>query len=265
VSRGPTFSWGERTFLMGVVNVTPDSFSGDGVLDPQLVSIRIRSVMEQGADIVDIGGESTRPDHTPVPVEEELRRVLPAIEAASSAGAVVSVDTRKARVASEAVEAGAGIVNDVSGLSDPSMLETVARTEAALVLVHCRPIDVSNPEDAADQVAVRLRHLVERSISAGIPRERLIIDPGFGFAKTWRDNLFLLRDLARLRYLELPVLVGLSRKATISKVLGVSRDDRLEGSLAATSVAVANGADVVRAHDVLETKRAVSMLDALVR
>jgi dihydropteroate synthase len=250
---------------MGVVNVTPDSFSGDGVLDPDLVSRRIESVMEQGADIVDVGGESTRPGHIPVSAEEELRRVLPAIEEARGAGAIVSVDTRKASVAREAVQAGAGIVNDVSGLSDASMLQAVAQTGAALVLVHCRPVEVSRTEDLAGQVVADLRQLVERSTSLEIPRERLLIDPGFGFAKTWIDNLFLLRDLGRLSALKLPILVGLSRKATISKVLGVSRDDRLEGSLAAASVAVANGADIIRAHDVRATKRAVTMLDGLVR
>ncbi len=255
--------WGERTLLMGVVNVTPDSFSGDGVLDPLDVARRIHRVVQEGADVVDIGGESTRPGHSPVPAAEELRRVLPAITSARDAGALVSIDTRKARVAREATRAGAVLVNDVSGISDPEMLAVVAEAQAALVLVHCRPL-VSRV-DIAGQVLADLDRLVEHATFSGVERGKLIVDPGFGFAKTWRDNLFLLRDLGRLRALEVPILVGLSRKATISKVLGVSHDDRLEGSLAAASAAVVNGADMVRAHDVKSTRQATAMVDALVR
>jgi dihydropteroate synthase len=255
--------WGERTFLMGVVNVTPDSFAGDGVLDPVDLTRRIERVVKEGADVVDIGGESTRPGYAPVAADEELRRILPAIRAARNAGAAVSVDTRKARVAREAALAGAVMVNDVSGLSDPDMLAAVAESQAILVLVHCHPLESSI--DIAGQVLTDLRRLLERALSSGIAPEKLMIDPGFGFAKTWRDNLFLLRDLGSLRLLQVPILVGLSRKATISRVLGVSQDDRLEGSLAAASVAVVNGADMVRTHDVEATRQTTTMLDAVVR
>jgi dihydropteroate synthase len=155
------------------------------------------------------------------------------------------------------------LVNDVSGISDPEMLAVVAEAQAALVLVHCRPL-VSRV-DIAGQVLADLGRLVEHATFSGVERSKLIVDPGFGFAKTWRDNLFLLRDLGRLRALEVPILVGLSRKATISKVLGVSHDDRLEGSLAAASAAVVNGADMVRAHDVKSTRQATAMVDALMR
>lgn len=249
---------------MGVMNVTPDSFSGDGLLatgiDP---GERVRALLAAGADLVDIGGESTRPGHTPVGMSEELRRVLPAVEAAVGAGAMVSVDTRKATVAARCVEAGAVVVNDVSGLADDEMVATVAATDAYLVLLHCERYDGRQP--VISWVREGLEALIERALRSGMREERLILDPGLGFGRSWRQNLEIVRDLGALRSLGRPILIGPSRKATISAVLGVGAHDRLEGTLALVSLCAAAGADMVRVHDVEPMARAVRTIDALLR
>jgi dihydropteroate synthase len=249
---------------MGVLNVTPDSFTGDGLLRTQIaLSDRLTALQVSGADVIDIGGESTRPGFIPVAVEEELRRVLPAVQAATSAGLLVSIDTRKASVAREAVAAGAHIVNDVSGLSDPEMVDVVAETGVSLVVVHARPVDADR--DVLSTVLRDLSDTIDGVIRAGVSHDHVIIDPGFGFGKTWQQNLVLMRDLARLRELGLPVLIGPSRKGTISRVLGVVVDDRLEGTLALVTLCIAAGVDMVRVHDVTQVRRAAIMTDALVR
>lgn len=189
--------------------------------------------------------------------------MLPALRSASRAGATVSIDTRKAQVARAAVMEGAQIINDVSGLQDPEMTAVAAYTKSYLVVLHNAPIDAG--VDPAQQVARDLSVSIERALRDGVSEAQLIIDPGLGFGKAWRENLALVRDLNVLTALGLPILVGPSRKATISKVLGVDRDDRLEGSLALVSVCIANGADIVRVHDTGAMKRAARMTDALVR
>jgi dihydropteroate synthase len=256
--------WEQRTLVMGIVNATPDSFTGDGVLAPGGdVDRRVHEVVSAGADIVDIGGESTRPGFVTVSPEKELMRVLPALRSASRAGATISIDTRKAHVARAAVIEGAQIINDVSGLQDPEMTAVAADTKSYLVVLHNAPIDAGrNP---VQQVIRDLSVSIERALSDGVSQTQLIIDPGLGFGKGWRENLALVRDLKVLTSLGLPILVGPSRKATISKVLGVDRDERLEGSLALVSVCIASGADMVRVHDTGAMKRAARMTDALVR
>jgi dihydropteroate synthase len=250
---------------MGVLNVTPDSFSGDGILDdPEAVVARAERLVGEGADLLDVGGESTRPGYVPVDAAEEMRRVFPVLESlAGRCAAPVSIDTGKASVAYGALERGATVVNDVSGLRDPDMISVVAGTKCGLILVH------NDPElrglDVVQGVQRGLERLVSRAIEGGVERSQLMVDPGLGFAKPWRQNLELLNRLAELRTLGLPIVVGPSRKATISRVLGVASTDRLEGTEALVAVSIAHGADLIRVHDCRPMARVARMVDAMVR
>ena len=267
---GRSFRWGERTFVMGILNVTPDSFSGDGLFvtdDPVGAALRRAGVMvEDGADVLDIGGESTRPGHTPVDEAEEARRVVPVIRALHEAfpEVPISVDTTKPGVAAAALAAGASLVNDVWGVADdPMVLEVAAEHGAAVVLMHNRP--EPRYDDVVAEVVAELAAAIERAERAGVPRGRLLVDPGFGFGKTPVHNLVVLRDLARLRTLGRPVVLGTSRKSTLGRVLDLPVEERVEATLATTALAVAGGVDVVRVHDVRENVRAARMADAVVR
>ena len=250
---------------MGVVNVTPDSFTGDGLAgDCDGVRRRGERLVEEGADLIDVGGESTRPFYTPVSVEEELLRVIPAVRTlAERCPLPLSIDTTKAEVARHAIEAGACVVNDVSGLRDPLMSAVVADAGCTLVLVHDQ--SVAEARDVTSFVRQGLEGLVERALRAGIAPGHLVIDPGLGFGKTWRQNLEIVNRLAELRVLGLPLLVGPSRKATISRVLGVGLHDRTEGTAALVAVSVAHGADSVRVHDCLQMARVARTIDTMVR
>lgn len=260
--------FGRRTLVMGVINVTPDSFSGDGVDGDEAAAVaRAEAMISAGVDIIDVGGESTRPNSTPVTLDEELRRVLPVIERLAHGSAVpVSIDTRKAHVAAAALQAGATIVNDVWGLrGDATMAQVVAAHPAsALIVMHNqRGIEYT---DLLSDVCRALRESVAVAAEAGIAADRLIIDPGFGFAKTPAHNLELVRRLGELRAIGRPVLVGLSRKSTIGALTGGAPvDQRLEGGLALAALAVSEGADIVRTHDVEATVRATRVADAVVR
>ena len=260
--------FGRRTLIMGVINTTPDSFSGDGIFDGLSHAVSHAAAMEEaGADLIDIGGESTRPGSAPVPVDEELRRVLPAVEAIASRVSVpVSIDTRKARVAAAALDSGADIVNDVWGLrGDPEMAAVVAaHPDSVLVVMHNQ--DGTAYANLLGDVCRGLRESVAIASEAGIAPERLIVDPGFGFAKTPAHNLEIVRRLRELRVLGRPVLVGLSRKSTIGVLTGgAPPDDRLEGGLALAALAIRGGADIIRTHDVAATARAALVADAVVR
>jgi dihydropteroate synthase len=283
------FRWGERTYVMGIVNVTPDSFSGDGLLRPEepvgqatdKAVAQALTFVEQGADILDIGGESTRPRSIPVDAETELARVLPVIQQLRKATDVpISVDTCKASVARAALDAGADLVNDVWGLQmDPAMAPLVAERGVPVVLMH----NHSKPKDAAQEgrlggryvgvhyqalladVLRELRQLVENATRAGIAPERIIVDPGIGFGKTVEQNLQLLNHLDELRVLGLPVLLGPSRKAFIGYTLDVPPDERLEGTSAAVAVGIMRGADIVRVHDVRALVRVARMVDAVLK
>ena len=258
------FEWGTRTYIFGVLNVTPDSFSGDGVLDRDAALAQALAMRAEGADVIDVGGESTRPGHVPVSLDDELRRIEPVLPALVQRGVVVSIDTRKAAVARRAIELGARVVNDVSGLSDPAMLPAIATSDAYVVLMDDR--DVREASDPVGAVHRNLAALIERTIGAGVARGRLIVDPGFGFGKAPRENLAVLRELERFRDLGCPILVGTSRKSTIGKVLGgAAPNERLEGTAATVAIAIAKGADAVRVHDVRELARVVRMADAIVR
>jgi dihydropteroate synthase len=273
-----TLAWGRRTYVMGIVNVTPDSFSRDGlVFDGMSAAEVVRAAVEKacrmvedGADLLDIGGESTRPstaDEPPLPVEIELARVLPVIAALRAElppSVIISIDTYKAATAAAALDAGADLVNDILGLrADPEMAGLVAARGVPVVLMsNLRGTERHEP--LAD-VTRALASSVERALAAGIPWERLILDPGFGFGLQGEQNLRVLARLAALRAFGRPLLVGTSRKAHIGLVLGSPVDDRLEGTAATVTLAIANGADLVRVHDVKQMARVAKMADAVVR
>ena len=259
-------AWGKRTYVMGIINATPDSFSGDGL------DYNVESAVEQGlrfqaegADIVDVGGESTRPGSTAVDAEEEMRRILPVIRGlASSLDIPISVDTYKSAVARAAIDAGASIINDVWGFKhDPDMAALAAKEGVPVVLMHNQ-----NGTDYADlvlDVMGGLRSSLGLALEAGIPVENVILDPGMGFGKTAEHNLEILRRLAEFKDLGRPLLVGMSRKRTIGYVLDAPVDDRVEGTAATVALSVANGADIVRVHDVKVMARVARMSDAVVR
>jgi dihydropteroate synthase len=258
--------------LMGIVNVTPDSFSDGGLLypqdHPQRAIVHACDLMAFGATIIDVGGESSRPGSQPVAVDEELARVMPVVTGLVDRDVVVSIDTVKAEVAAAAVHAGAQIVNDVSGARYPELLEVVAASDAAYVLMHTRstPADMQRHTSYTDVIAEVYEFLADgltRLEAAGIPRERVIVDPGIGFAKGLQHNLALLRELRQFRSLGRPVLVGASRKSFIGRLLDADADERLEGSLAAAVVATLAGAGIVRVHDVAQTRRALTVASAI--
>lgn len=259
--------------IMGVINVTPDSFSDGGRLlraAPDLPRIldTARAMLADGAALLDVGGESTRPGAAEVGAEEELRRVLPVVERLLELDAVISVDTSKAAVARRVLDAGVHMINDVTGGRDPALLDVVAGTSAALCVMHMQgtPRTMQSAPAYRDVVAEVGEHLAERVVvcrRAGIALDRLVVDPGFGFGKTLEHNLALLRNLSRLRVDGVAMLVGMSRKSMIGAVTGRGIDSRSAGSAAAALLAVQRGADIVRVHDVAETADALRMLAAV--
>ena len=268
---GPrTFRWGERTFVMGILNITPDSFSGDGLLatdDGVAAAVeQARAMAGEGADLLDIGGESTRPGHATVDEDEELRRVIPVVRAVRAAlpDMPLTIDTTKPAVAEAALAAGADAINDVWGVAEGGTLARIAAAHGVpIVLMHNR----AEPryEHLVQEVLEDLRRAIERAVLAGVPRSHVIVDPGIGFGKTAEQNLALLRDLGQLRSLGQPILLGTSRKSTLGKVLGLPPDQRVEATLATTALGVAAGVDIVRVHDVRPNVRAARMADAIVR
>jgi dihydropteroate synthase len=268
--RDREFDLGRRTLVMGVVNVTPDSFSDGGrYAAPGPALAHARQLLDQGADLLDLGGESTRPGSQPVPADEQWRRIGPVVEALAAEGrTLISVDTSSASVAERALLAGAHVVNDVTALGDPAMAGVVAGAGAGLVLMHMRgtPADMQRDPryaEATVEVAAFLGDRLAAAATAGIARDRVALDPGIGFGKTVRHSLELLARLEALVALDRPVLVGTSRKSFIGQILDLPVDQRLEGSLASAAVAVFLGARIVRAHDVAATVRAVRVAEAL--
>ena len=253
-----------RPAVMGVINVTPDSFSdGGSFLDPGVAAEQAARMVEDGAAILDVGGESTRPGAAPVPVEEEIRRVLPVIERIRALPVVISVDTRKPEVMRAALDAGAGLVNDVAALRAPGALEMVAGSCAAVCLMHMQGDPASMQQapaygDVVTEVKAFLRQRVQACQAAGIASERLAVDPGFGFGKSLEHNLALLRDLPRLAEMGFPVMVGLSRKSMIGALSGRPVGERLAWGLALALLAVQSGASIVRTHDVRPTVDALA-------
>jgi dihydropteroate synthase len=270
---GRTFKFGKRTYVMGILNVTPDSFSDGGkFMNFSDAVSRGRKMLDDGADIIDVGGESTRPGALPVSEKEEMKRVVPVIrELSRIKGAVLSIDTRRSKVAEEAVKAGASMINDVSALrNDKKMAKVAARHKVPVVLMHMfgNPRTMQeNPgyKDLTADIISYLQNSISLAIKGGVKKSRIIVDPGFGFGKTVEHNLDILRRLKELKVLGCPILIGTSRKSTIGKVLGLPPDKRLEGTAATVTSAIANGADIVRVHDVAEMSKVVRMSDAIYR
>jgi len=265
--------FGRRTLIMGILNVTPDSFSdGARFMDVEAAVAHARQMIAQGADIIDVGGESTRPGSAPVSAQEEKKRVLPVIERlAQGTDALISIDTTKAEVARASLAAGAAMVNDISGLRfDAEMASVVAEQGVPVCIMHIQGTPRSMQEDPRydDLMGEIIDHLeegLEIAQRAGILQGKIIVDPGIGFGKTVEHNLEILRRLRELKVLGRPILVGASRKSVIGKVLGLAADERVEGTAAAVAISIANGADLVRVHDVKQMTRVTRMTDAMVR
>jgi dihydropteroate synthase len=261
-----TIAWGAKTYVMAIINATPDSFSGDGIAGSADAAgaLAVESVAN-GADVIDIGAESTRPGHQPVSTSDELTRLLPVLEAVSRRVSVpISVDTSKAVVADAALRAGASIVNDIRGFTqDPELASVVAAHGGSAVIMH--DVRSDGQGDLLTGILRELSRRLDRAVAAGIAWDRLIIDPGFGFGKDWQQNLELLRRLGELRVLGRPILIGTSRKGTIGRVLGLPEYDRVEGTAATVALAIAEGADMVRVHDVRAMSRVAQMTDAVIR
>ncbi|MBI5962689.1 MAG: dihydropteroate synthase [Chloroflexi bacterium] len=281
-----TFNWGSRTYVMGILNVTPDSFSGDGIIAKgEAVEVAVgqaRNFLASGADILDVGGESTRPGSAPVNADEELERVIPIIHALNKnfPEAILSIDTYKAQVAEEAIRAGAHIVNDVWGLrADDGLASIAAKYKTPVILMHNR----SNPasvevrekfgnayigaeyENLIEDVKRELMNSVELARKAGIAESHIVLDPGVGFGKKREHNLELINRLDEIRQLGYPILLGTSRKSFIGFTLDLPADQRVEGTAATVAVGITRGADIIRVHDVKEMARVAKMTDAVVR
>ncbi len=271
------FSWGKRTYVMGIINVSPDSFSGDGLQAAEHAVAQAQRFAAEGADMLDIGGESTRPGYKPVALDEEIRRVIPSIEQIVSKVAIpLSVDTMKYEVARRALEAGAGILNDQWGLKkEPRLAELAGLNDAYLIVMSNQRDqggydpgvgrDTAAYTDVMAEVNTALQRSIETAHRAGVKDDKIIIDPGIGFGKTWQQDIEIIRRLTELRPLGKPILVGTSRKSLIKMVLNLPAEDRIEGTAATIAVAIANGADIVRVHDVKQMTRICKMTDAIVR
>ena len=266
MANGERFTWGARTYVMGVINVTPDSFSGDGLGSDVAAAVnQALRFQDEGADILDIGAESTRPGHQQISVEEELQRLMPALDAVASRVALpISIDTCKAKVACRAVDAGAVIINDIWGLkAEPDLARVAATTGAGLVLMHNQT--GTEYQDLLPDVISSLQASVAAALESGVPKKNIIVDPGIGFGKTPDHNLAVLAGLEQLRAIGCPMLVGTSRKSTLGLLLDLPPDQRVEGTAATVALAIAGGADIVRVHDVKEMVRVCRVTDAVVR
>jgi dihydropteroate synthase len=264
---GRTFAWGGRTFVMGIVNVSPDSFSGDGLdNNPDAAVTQGHLMVREGADILDVGGQSTRPGHEPITAAEEIHRTEEVVaRLARDAGVPVSIDTYKTEVAEAAIAAGASMLNDVWALQkSPQLAELAARRGCALVVMHNQD-GTDYAADLLEEIKRVLRTATEGALQAGVPRERILIDPGIGFGKTAEHNWEVMRRLDELTELGQPILIGTSRKSFIGKLLDAPVTDRVEGTAATVAAAILRGADVVRVHDVRVMTRVVRVADRIVR
>ena len=266
VSWGAPLEWGRRTYVMGIINLSPDSFSGDGLgSDLAAVVEQALRFQDEGVDFLDVGAESTRPGSSPISPEEEMSLLTPALEALAQVARVpISVDTYKAEVARQAVPAGAAIINDVWGLKkDPELATVAAEMGASLILMHNQ--ETRRYGQLLPEVLDSLQRSVDIAVQAGVRKEAIIVDPGIGFGKTPDHNLEILQRLEEFKGLGLPLLVGTSRKSTIGFVLDLPVDQRLQGTAATVALSIAGGADIVRVHDVKEMVQVCRMSDAIVR
>ena len=265
------FRWGQRTYIMGIINMSPDSFSGDGLSDIESAREQAERFIAGGADILDIGGESTRPGSQPITLDEELRRVIPIIERLAQEFTLpISIDTGKSAVASRALEAGAGMINDVWGLKqDPGLARVAAEAGVPIILASNQRDEPCRGDIMAGDIMAEVISSLKKSIAlaeaVGVAGQNIIIDPGIGFGKSLEQNLELIRRLAELKVLGRPILLGTSRKSMIGLVLNLPPDQRLEGTAATVAIGIAHGADMVRAHDVKQMARVCRMSDAIVR
>jgi len=263
--RGRSLPWGQRTYVMGIVNVSPDSFSGDGAADAEAAVARAREQGAAGSDLIDIGGESTRPGYAPIDAATEIARVLPVIEGlrASDRETIVSVDTFKAGVYRRAHAAGGDILNSIWGASD-ELIAACVETHSPIVVMHNKAVAIYEG-DVVDEVLAGLTAAAERCVRAGIPAEHVILDPGIGFGKTPKHNISVLAALPRLVALGFPTLLGTSRKSTIGRITARDVGGRAFGTAATVALAAAAGIDIVRVHDVAEQRDVVRVTDAIVR
>ncbi len=263
--RGRALPWGAQTYVMGIVNISPDSFSGDGVCDAGRAAAHAVEQREAGADILDCGAESTRPGHRPIAIEEEIARLVPAIARLRSLDpdVIVSVDTYKPEVYLRAHAAGGDILNSIWG-AGPSLIDAAVRTRSPIVAMHNAPVPVYEG-DVVDEVLRFLLDAATRAVAAGIPAEHVIVDPGIGFGKTAEHNLRILSRLDRLVALGFPTLLGTSRKSTLGKLTGRRVDEREFGTAATVALAANAGIDIVRVHDVREQADVVRVSDAIAR
>lgn len=271
------FRWGERTYVMGIINLSPDSFSGDGIAGIEAVVAQAQRFVSEGADILDVGGESTRPGAPLISIDEEIKRVAPTIELLTSLVSIpISIDSYKSEVAHQALDAGAAMINDQWGLKrDPGLAELAAERNVPIILMSNQRDkarydteirrDVASYSDVIAEVTLSLRHSMELALRLGVPRENIIVDPGIGFGKSWQQELEIIRRLNELKRLGRPILVGPSRKSFIGLVLDLPVNERIEGTAAAIAISIAKGADIVRVHDVREMVKVCRMSDAIVR
>jgi dihydropteroate synthase len=271
------FQWGRRTYVMGILNITPDSFSGDGVTTVEDAITQAHRFIGEGADILDVGGESTRPNSTSISTNEELKRVVPVIERlARTVNIPISIDTMKYEVARQALDAGATILNDQWGLKkEPRLAQLAAKKGVPLIMMSNQREkggydtkagrDTGFYQDVMAEVITFLQGSIETARKAGVPEENIIIDPGIGFGKTWQQDIEIIRRLSELKALGQPILIGTSRKSLIKMVLDLPANQRVEGTAATVAIGIANGADIVRVHDVKQMVRVCKMTDAIVR
>lgn len=260
------FIIGDRTYIMGILNLTPDSFSDGGKFNCSQNAIEHAEVMiSEGVDIIDIGGESTRPNHEPVDEKEEIKRVIPIIKAIREKFNIpISIDTYKGKVAEEAIKAGANLINDVWGFKkDKYIAEVAAKYNVPCCLMHNR--DNTNYGDIIEDMIDDFKQSIDIALSAGVKKENIILDPGIGFAKSYEQNLYVMNNLEKFNCLGYPLLLGTSRKSLIGNTLNLPVDERVEGTVATTVIGIMKGYDFVRVHDVRENKRAAMMTDAIVR
>jgi len=271
------FHWGERTYIMGIINTSPESFSGDGISGQDLALHQAQQMAAEGADILDIGGESTKPGYMPISLEEELQRVIPIIKIIAPVISIpISIDTTKYEVARQALQAGASIINDQWGLKREIRLAELAKEYQTPIILMSNQRDkggfdagvqrdASIYDDVISEVKSSLQNSMETALRTGVSGENIILDPGIGFGKTWQQDIEIVRRLHELKTLGKPILLGPSRKSLIKMVLNLPANDRVEGTAAVIAIGIANGADIVRVHDVKQIARVCKMSDAIVR
>lgn len=264
--RSHLFRWGERTFIMGIVNTSPESFSGDGLSSVDAAVQQAKHMAADGADIIDIGGESTRPNSQPISIEEEISRVVPVIKKlVNEIDIPISLDSYKYEVAREAVAAGANMLNDIWALKHDKRLAILAAEQHLPIVIMSNQRDQACHGDIINEIISDLKRAIALCLDAGVAEENIIIDPGIGFGKTLEQNLEIINRLAELKILKKPVLLGTSRKSLIGMILDLPVNERLEGTAATVALGIAGGADIIRVHDVREMQRVSRMSDAIIR